>query len=211
VVLSKDSSKADKPKSKTKSKNSAKTAKVASVPPPPPIKWVIVQLTSLGEREKNIQSITRSAHRILGKPLDVFVPAVSQKSNSKDESQTMFYMDGYVFIRFEENVQYLKLADTMYFSTVLIQTNIINGERKKMFSLLDDKEIAPMRVGMQSLKLGAFKEGQSVKIIKGNFKGLKAKISYMHEDGENAQVHIELRSKPLLADFPVSYLKAADE
>lgn len=193
---------------KLKSGSKTKT-KTSSIPPSAPIKWVIVQLTSLGEREKNIQSITRSAHRILGKPLDVFVPAVSQ--NVRDESQTMFYMDGYVFIRHEDGVQYLKLVDTMYFSTVLIQTSTINGERRKVFSLLDDKDIAPMRVGMQTLKLGSFKEGQYVKIVKGNFKGLQAEISYVHEDGENAQVHVKLKSKPILIDFPVSYLKAIEE
>lgn len=171
-------------------------------------KWVIVQLTSLGEREKNIQLIIRSVHRILGKPLEVFVPAVSQKV--RDESQTMFFMDGYVFVSHVENVPYLKLADTTYFSSVLIQSVIVDGVRKRTFSLLDDKDIAPMKAGMQKLKLGSFKEGQSVKIVKGNFKNLQAEISYVHEDGEHAQVHVKLRSKPILIDFPVSYLKAIE-
>ena len=123
----------------------------------------------------------------------------------------MFYMDGYVFVSHVEGIPYLKLSDTMYFSSVLIQTTTINGVRKRTFSLLSDADIAPMKAGMQTLKLGSFKEGQSVKIIKGNFKNLQAKVSYIHEDGESAQVHVKLRSKPILIDFPVSYLKAIEE
>jgi transcription antitermination factor NusG len=191
------------------SKKVAANPKVAVSAPPAPPKWVIVQLTPLGEREKNLALIVRSAQRILGKTLDVFVPAVSQKV--RDESQTMFYMDGYVFVRHEEGVNYLKLADTTYFNCVLSQTSVVNGERRKIYSLLNDKDIAPMRVGMQGLKLGVYKEGQKVKITKGNFKNLQAEISYVHEDGEHAQVYVKLRSKPILMDFPVSYFKKMED
>jgi transcription antitermination factor NusG len=201
---------------KTPKINSASDGKTVPVVPEKPKtafshcgKWVIVQLTPLGEREKNINLIVRSAHRILGKQLEVFIPAVSQKV--RDESQTMFYMDGYVFVSHVEGIPYLKLSDTMYFSSVLIQTTTINGVRKRTFSLLSDNDIAPMKAGMQTLKLGSFKEGQSVKIVKGNFKNLQAKVSYIHEGGESAQVHVKLRSKPILIDFPVSYLKAIEE
>jgi len=190
-------------------KSSTKSGRTSKSTPLPPRKWVVVQLTSVGEREKNIQLIVRSAHRLLKKPLEVFIPAVSQKV--RDESQTMFYMDGYVFIEHEENISYLNLSETTYFSMVLTQQIVVNGVRKKSFSLLDDKDIAPMKVGMQSLKTASFKEGQCVKIMKGNFKNLQAEISYMHEDGEHAQVHVKLRSKPILIDFPVSYLKSMEE
>lgn len=226
MVLSKGSKKSAKPKPTSKTvpkpakpapkppaKPPAARAPKAPVkeasPPPPPVRWVIVQLTPLGEREKNLGLIVRSAQRILGKPLDVFVPAVSQKV--RDESQTMFYMDGYVFVKFEEGVNYLKLQETTYFNNVLTQSGIVNGERRRTFSTLEDKDIAPMRVGMSALKLGEFKEGQKVKIVKGNFKNLQAEVSFMHEDGEHAQVFVKLRSKPMLMDFPVSYLKKMEE
>ena len=199
----------DKKLKLNKTKSESKTKSI--VPPAPPVspKWVIVQLTHFGEREKNIQSIVKNVNRILGRQLDVFVPAVSQKI--RNESQTMFYMDGYIFIRYEENVQYLKLNDTIYCSSVLTQINLVNGERKKTFSLLDDKEISPMRVGVQNLKVGVFKEDQTVKIIKGKFKGLQAVVSYMHDDNEHTQVYIKLRSKQILMDFPTSYIQGFNE
>jgi transcription antitermination factor NusG len=194
-----------KPKSdKTKSESKVKP-NALSIPP----KWVIVQLTHFGEREKNIQSIVRNINKMLGKPVDVFVPAVSQKV--RDESQTMFYMDGYIFIRYEENINYLKLNDTVYFNSVLTQISFVNGERKKTYSLLDDKQISPMRVGVQNLKIGVFKENQNVKIIKGKFKGLQAVVSYTHEDNEHIQVYIKLRSKLILMDFPTSYIQEVKE
>lgn len=192
-----------KPKS-----NKVKSESVTPIPLSPP-KWVIVQLTHFGEREKNIQSIVKNVNRILGKPLDVFVPAVSQKV--RDESQTMFYMDGYIFIRHEEGVNYLKLNDTVYFSSVLTKISLVDGERKKTYSLLDDKEISPMRVGVQNLKAGVFKEGQTVKIMKGKFKGLQAIVSYMHEDNEHTQIYVKLRSKLILMDFPISYIQGINE
>lgn len=195
----------DKKPKLNKTKSESKIKPELLVPP----KWVIVQLTHFGEREKNIQSIVRNVNRILGKPVDVFVPAVSQKV--RDESQTMFYMDGYIFIRYEENINYLKLNDTVYFNSVLTQISFVDGERKKTYSLLDDKQISPMRVGVQNLKIGVFKEDQTVKIMKGKFKGLQAVVSYMHEDSEHTQVYIKLRSKLILMDFPTSYIQGVNE
>ena len=189
-------------------KGSKKVSRTTAAPALPPnrTKWAIVQLTSLGEREKNLALLTRSVQRILGKTLEVFVPAVSQKV--RDESQTMFYMDGYVFVKFEEGVNYQKLADTTYFSCVLTHISSVGGERRKAYSTLEDKEIAPMRVGMQNLKLGVFSEGQKVRIMKGSFKNLQAVVSYVHDGTETVQVYVNLRSKKILMDFPSSYLKA---
>ena len=187
---------------KNKKQTKLKTTQVSTLIP---VKWVIVQLTTIGEHEKNLALIVRSAQKILGKILDVFVPAISQKV--RDESQTMFYMDGYVFVKFEEGVNYQKLAETTYFSSVLTQFVTVNGERRRTYSTLPDKDIAPMRVGMESIKLGVLKEGQKVKIVKGNFKSLLAVVSFLHDDGEHVQVYVELRSKPVLMDFPISYIK----
>ena len=171
------------------------------------IKWVVIQLTSTGEREKNLALIERMAHRILGRKVDIFIPAVSQKV--RDESQTMFYMDGYIFARFEEGVSYLKLQETTYFNMVL--TRPLSGSRSRSFHLLDDKELAPMRVGMQAMKLGAFAKDDKVRIIKGNYKNLIAEVCLLHDDGEHVQVYVDLRSKKLLMDFPISYVKKMEE
>lgn len=195
------------PKPPPKAKASPRLpADAVSVPPPPPSKWVIVQLTTAGEREKDLALLTRSVQRILGRKQDVFIPAVSQKV--RDESHTMFYMDGYVFVRHDEGVPYLRLQETTYFNHVLTKPGPDRGRR--IFCLLDDRDLAPMRRGMQDMKLGEYSEGQKVKIIKGNYKNLQAVISYAHDDGEHVQVYVDLSSKKILMDFPTSYLVKLD-
>lgn len=197
------------------SKGSSKTsnAKVKTSPNPPTApstgkKWVIVQLSPMGEREKNIELIRRSARKILGKQhLDVFIPAISQKV--REESQTLFYLDGYVFVEFAEGVVYNRLQDTQFFNSVLTQTSSTK-DRRRIYSLLDDKELAPMRKGMEELKIVPFNDGQKVRIIQGNYKNLIAEVSFIHEGGETVQVYVNMRSKKVLMDFPASYLQRAE-
>lgn len=175
---------------------------IVPIDPTLPRRWVIVQLTSNGEREKNIASIVKAARQLLGrKDVEVCVPAVSQKV--RDDSHTMFYWDGYVFIEFVEGLSYMKLQDTTYFQAVLCQP-IQNRQRK--YSFLRDEELEPMRAGLQALKFGEFQEDNEVKIIKGQFKNLIGTVSFVDDAGENVQVFVGLRSKKILMDFPSSYL-----
>lgn len=193
------------PKPAPRQAKPARASQPPPPPPPPPSKWVVVQLSSLGEREKNIPIIVRSARQILGvKDLEVFVPAISQKV--RDESQTLFYMDGYVFIKYAEGVQYMKLQETTYFNTVLCKPSFVNGERKRAYAMLEDKDLEPMKRGMETLRIGEFSEDDDVKIVKGSFKGLPGKVSFVHDGGEHVQVYVGLRSKQVLMDFPASYL-----
>lgn len=167
-------------------------------------KWVIVQLSSNGEREKNIPTIIRAARQILGnKNIEVCVPAVSQKV--RDDSHTMFYWDGYVFVEYIVGISYLKLNETTFFQSVLCQPGSGSG-RQRAFSFLHDSDLEPMKRGLENMKLGSFKEEDEVKIIKGQFKNLIGRVSFIHEGGENVQVYVGLRSKQVLLDFPASYL-----
>ena len=192
------------------------TKKRVSIPPPSttPSQWVVVQLTSLGEREKNIQLIVRSARQIISrKDLEVFVPAINQKGI--DDSLTTWYSEGYVFIQYESGVGYHKLSETNYFSSVLSTMSQVNVEKKLIYSLLTDKDLAHMRTGMHDLKVTAsrFKEEQEVKITKGSYKGLPGKISMIYDNGEKVQVFVRLKSIKgggLFMDFPASYLQRAD-
>lgn len=196
--------------SKGSSKTSNAKVKTSPTPSPAPVaskKWVIVQLSPMGEREKNIELIRRSARRILGKQVDVFIPAISQKV--REESQTLFYMDGYVFVEFIDGIVYNRLQDTQFFNSVLTQTSSAK-DRRRAYSLLDDKELSPMRKGMEDLKIVPFKDGQKVRIIQGNYKNLIAEVSFIHEGGETVQVYVNMRSKKVLMDFPASYLQTAE-
>jgi transcription antitermination factor NusG len=198
---------ASKPKTKSKSARPA-PQRNPSLPPPSveQRQWVIAQLSAIGEREKNLPLITRSARQILRQPtLEVFIPAISQEV--RGESEVTFFMDGYVFIQHVADVQYLRLQDTTYFSSVLCRTVTLNGRKCQQYSLLDDKSLEPMRKGVQKLKIAAFKTGDAVKVIRGAYKNLPGVIAVVYEDGQTVQVMVELlRSKKVLLDYPVTYL-----
>lgn len=193
-----------------------KSGKKALSPPPiplpgPPPKWVVVQLTSLGEREKSIDIITRAARRLLG-DVEVFVPAAVQKV--RDESHTMVYMDGYIFVRHAENVNFLKLQETMYFKAVLCAPG---SGGKKTYCLIDDFVLDKMRDGVKNMAIAGddFIHGQDVKVIKGQLKGLKGKVMLVYEDvkqgGRKVQVHLAaLTSKPVLIEFPPNHLEKVE-
>lgn len=176
-----------------------------SAVPNSPRRWVIVELSTVGERDFDVRTVSSSVHRILGRSdLEVFVPAISQ--DVRNDSQTLFFMDGYVFIEFKEDVPYLRLRDTSLFKEVLCNSK--PGEAPK-FSLLEDRELDPMRQGMEDLKTGDFKVGDPVRVVIGTYKNLRGEISLVYEGGENVQVAVShLRSKRgLLVDFPATYLE----
>lgn len=179
---------------------------VPKAPPELPPKWVVVQLTSLGEREKNIEIISRAVRRLLGE-IEVFVPAFIQKV--REESHTMVYMDGYVFVRFIEGVNYLKLQETTFFKCVLC-TPGSNG--KRTYHLLDNFVLDKMRDGVKGLKAQTadYNIGQDVRITKGQLKGLRGKVMLVYEDGKKIQVHVPLASKPVLIEFPPTHLEKAE-
>lgn len=179
---------------------------ILKAPPEAPPKWVVVQLTSLGEREKNIDVISRAVRRLLG-DIEVFVPAVVQKV--REESHTMVYMDGYVFVRFIEGVNYLKLQETTFFKCVLCTPG---GNGRRTYHLLDNFVLDKMRDGVKSLKAQSadYGIGQDVRITKGTLKGLRGKVMLVYEDGKKIQVHVPLASKPVLIEFPPTHLEKAE-
>jgi len=167
-------------------------------------KWVVVGLSPAGERETNISAIARAVKRILGRDVEVFVPAVSQQA--RDESHTAFYMDGYIFIRYQDGVPYAKLQDTMYFGQVLC----CHDRGSVTYSLVDDRVLEPLRKGVKGLSVCKFAMGDQVCVIKGEFRNLKGTVRLIYEGGETVQVDVSQRSKPMLIDFPAIYLQKVD-
>jgi len=160
-------------------------------------KWVVVQLSSTGEKEKNINLFQRSVKRYLGKDLSVFVPAANL--SAREDNHVMYYMDGYIFIEHAANIQYNKLNETAYFMRVLTHP-------KTGVCLINDSEIEVMRKGMEKMKKGIFDKNDEVKVIRGSFKNLTGKISEVYDGGEFVQIDVGLLSKPLLIDYPANYL-----
>jgi transcription antitermination factor NusG len=168
-------------------------------------KWVVVGLTSIGEKEKDVKVLTNSVHYILGKEIEVFVPAVSRKA--RVDTHTLFYMSGYVFLKFQDGIQYTKLQGTNYFEHVLC-----SGEGSKIrYALLNDKDLEPLRDGVTNISKCRFEIGDKVRVCKGEFKDLRGLVRMIHEGNETVQVDASQRSKPLLIDFPVIYLEKVDD
>jgi len=161
-------------------------------------RWVIIQITPLAEKEKKLERITRSVHRILKSTPEVFIPAANQKV--RDDNQVLFYMDGYLFVEFVPSLNYNKLNGTAYFEMAL-------HHKKTGFYTIPDSDIDPMRVGVSNLMHSTFKIGESVKVLKGTFKNLTGVISAVYDNGDNVQINLKLASKPVLIDYPASYLE----
>lgn len=163
-------------------------------------KWVVVSLSSNGERENDIEALKKSVHRILkNNSLEIYIPAISQ--TVRGESETMFYMQGYIFIQYVENIPYLRLRETSYFNDVLCSS--VN--RKIKYNLLEHRELQKIQEGVNQLRFSEFKTGSEIVIIKGNFKNLPGVVSCVYSE-ETIQVSVILRSKRLLMDFPSTYL-----
>ncbi len=168
-------------------------------------KWVCVELSLTGEKEKNLDLVVRSARRILkNSKVEVFIPAISQQV--RDESSVLSFMEGYIFIEHSSNLIYTRLQETTYFKSILMR-QVFDGRRRiKELSLLRDKDLSVMRDGVETLNKGDFRSGEAIKIIKGNYKNLEAEIVQIYEDGKTIQVYVGLRSKKILLDFPASYM-----
>lgn len=166
-----------------------------------PKKWVVVELSSVGERETNTRQIMETACRLLGRNLEIFIPAVSKKA--REESHTLYYMNGYVFILYEDGVSYIKLQDTSYFGQVLCSR--VRGNMS--YSLIEDSVLDPLRDGIKDLGICKFSVNDCVRVVKGEFRNLKGTVRTIYESGEVVQVDVSQRSKPMLIDFPIIYLK----
>lgn len=170
-------------------------------------RWVIVQLTPAGERETRIPILKKSVCRILKRELDVFVPAISQQA--REDSQTIAFMEGYIFVEYVEDISYLKLQDTTFFSVVLCNSQ--RGGGVPQYSFLEDDQLDPLRKGMDNLKYGNFEVEDKVKVIKGDYKNMIGRVTLVLDKGQNVQISVDLRSKKLLAEFPATYLVKLDE
>lgn len=169
-------------------------------------KWVVVSFSPAGEKETDIKAITNAIHCILGRKLEVFIPAVSK--SACDGSHALFYMDGYIFIQYQEGVPYMKLQDTSYFGQVLCT----NNGSSRTYSLVDDRVLEPLRKGVKDLGKCKFAINDRVRVVKGDFRNLSGIVRTIYDGGEVVQVDTSQRSKPLLIDFPTIYLlKITDE
>lgn len=160
-------------------------------------RWVIIQITSLAEKEKNLDRIVRSVHRILKSPLSVFIPAANQKV--REDNQIIYYLDGYLFIEYNVKINYNKLNGSPYFEMALFN-------KRTGYYTIPDSDVEPLRQGVAKLTVRGLEVGDEVKVLKGTFKNLTGQVSAVYDKGENVQINLKLASKPVLIDYPASYL-----
>jgi len=61
------------------------------------------------------------------------------------------------------------------------------------------------------MKIGTFAKDDRVQVVKGSFKNLTGVVSLVYEGGEQVQLDLGLQSKPVLIDYPASYIKKIDK
>lgn len=168
-------------------------------------KWVVVGLSATAEHDVNLQILAKSVHRILGRrDLEVFIPAVSRDIRS--DSQIFVYMDGYLFVEYNPDVNYMKLSDTTYFSDVLCNSSRKTGP---IYSLLDDSELDPVREGLESVGDTELSVNDRVRVTRGENKNLTGTVCAIQDDGQ-ILISTGLRSKPLILPYPSSFLEKVE-
>ncbi|HED05456.1 MAG TPA: hypothetical protein ENI61_02085 [Ignavibacteria bacterium] len=170
------------------------------------LKWVVVELSPNGEHDIDVETIKSIVRRILKvKDIRIFIPAMSKKV--RDDSQTLFFMDGYIFIEYRDNVSYLLLRDTPFFNDVLCNTARSRNSIPS-FSLLKDSDLDPMRDGIDEMQRHSFKIGDTVRVTIGSYKNLRGEISIVYND-HTVQLSVNhLDSKRILIDFPTTYISS---
>lgn len=156
----------------------------------------------MGEKETNLKAIASAARRILCNPhLEVFVPAISQ--DVRQDSHTMFYMEGYAFVQYAPGVSYSKLRETTYFKDVLRQP----GSGGPTFAQLPDSKIQEMRAGMEKMKKADFEVGDQVRVIRGEFRNMYGVVTEVFPEKQHLMISNNLGSKPMLIEYPFSFIK----
>lgn len=189
---------------------SSKGTKTKSKPDEAPIftdEWVVVQLSSSGEKEKDIDLIYKSIYIALGYKVDIFIPAVVQKAH--EDSQTLRYMEGYVFIKYSPSIHYGKLNDRGFFSKVLCSFD--SKKNKRSYHLLNNDVIDVMKKAVQDLKIREYVENDKVRVINGTYKNMTGVIGGVDYDKSIASVIFNFRSKKSIIEFPFSYLEKIDQ
>ncbi len=165
--------------------------------------WVVVELTHSGEQEKDSKTLTRAIHRILGRPLRVFVPSLS--TDVRSDSQVLVYMDGYVFIEYQEGIQYMRLRDTSYFNEVLCSSKGSSSRgTSPMYALVGDDKLDSIRKDMESIRNVEFELDDNVIVKSGTNRGMRGIV--MDVQGDEITVKHPTRSKPCLLSYKSTYL-----
>lgn len=168
------------------------------------IKWVAVELSYHGETKVDNGTIVKTLRKDLGVRSDfpIFVPATTYLKNGKPV--TLHVMQGYVFVGTGlPSTKYFALENQPYVNRILSEEGSNN---MRALSVVDDSHICSLKKKMRVKSTSGLCGDTYVDIIAGLYENMEGKI--LSVSGDNATVHIKLRSIEVVTDLPKIFLEA---
>lgn len=152
--------------------------------------WVTFQLSERGENtlDESPSIITRILSKYIKS--EFFYPMYFH--NAKAYTNKIYLIRGYIFIEFnkEEVKFYTNLVSSPYFIGPLL----VN----KRIHLTPDSEITRLKKQLEKLSFPKIKLGDTVKVIDGKYKNLKAKVTEIYSSDKTVDLTVKLKCMAIL-------------
>jgi len=164
--------------------------------------WIVLELTNLGEQkilENKLEEIIKS---LLGfKEIEIFIPTITYTRGNKNVA--LHLMEGYIFISscLDEDY-YFQLEQTPYINKVMTTDN---HKKMRQLSVVEDHIVQTMKMDLRKLITSTIVVGDSIIIVRGNYKNLEGKVFDVY--GDYAEVEIILRSVAFITKVPKVFLE----
>ena len=170
------------------------------------VSWVVVELTRQGEllvEEGGFENRLRTQLGVTSSH-PIFIP--SSRYMASGRQITVHLMEGYVFVASGlPEVQYFRLESEPYVRKIL-SSQLPNGMR--CLQVLPDSSIQSLRQQLRQDVVSDIKVGMKVRITEGTYANLVGVVTDMQ--GDDAYIHVELRSLDLLASIPKMFLISSE-
>lgn len=163
--------------------------------------WVVLELTSKSEGED--PDIIKASIRHVLRGAEIFIPAsVVERGQVREFS---YLVDGYAFVkhRFPDS-HYQRLEDTKYVQNPLYQ---YTGRREKRLATITSDQIDKLRSQVVKEVDQGIEVGDTVMIISGAYKHIRALVCEEIPEQDAVVVHIVLRSTDRLVTLPRAFLR----
>ncbi len=168
----------------------------------PPKEWVVLELSPRAEGE-NPEVIEVSIHHLLRGSV-VYIPG--SVVHMDDETIIHYLIDGYLFIRRDfPDERFYRLEGSKYIQSVVTKPSAL--KRFRQLACVSEKEIERLRAMVRQQEDQGIEVGDTVVVISGPYKRIKADVIEEIPELDSVQVHIHLRSKESLVTLPRSCLR----
>lgn len=166
--------------------------------------WAVLELTRAGEvlAERGQLKKVLLDHLGVGEDHPIFIPSVSYSYGNK--SVTICLMEGYAFVGSGlDDCTYFDLEQNCPYVSQVMTEDQPGGVR--VLRALPNSDIERMKAQLASLLSRDLREGMSVEITDGLYARMEGKI--LSIDGDDAFVHISLRSMETIQKIPLVFLR----